>query len=243
VIQMIRFRDYSVAYGNNSVLTNFNFNIEIGKTYAVVGPSGCGKTTLVYSISDLLPQTAVSSGDCESETQVSKATVLQDYGLFPWKSVYDNATLPLTLKNVPITICNTKAEAVFNKLGISNLTARYPHELSGGQKQRVAIARALITEPDLIVMDEPFSSVDTITREKLQDDLKCLIKESGNTLFLVTHNIEEAVYLAQQVLVLNDEGTLVKVFDNPCYEVSDGREQDLFYKICIQIRKCMKGDI
>ncbi len=255
---MIQFKDYSVAYGDTRVLKDFNFNIKPGKTYAVVGPSGCGKTTLVYSISSLLPKTAVTSGACVNSGRYSVSTVLQDYGLFPWKTVYDNTALPLILKSRSTQSVNEKksekknpenekedtksrVEAVLKQVGIEGLMTRYPHALSGGQKQRVAIARALVSTPDLIVMDEPFSSVDTITREQLQEDLKKLIQESGKTLFLVTHNIEEAVFLAHQVLVLSSSGELVRVFDNPCYDLQDGREQGLFYETCIEIRKCMKG--
>lgn len=235
---MIQFRNYSVAYGENTVLKDFNFDIELGKSYALVGPSGCGKTTLAYSISGLLPETAVCSGACDQIHGQLISTVFQEYGLFPWKTVYDNATLPLVLKNESE---KGQVDGLLSQLGIAGLADRYPHELSGGQKQRVAIARALISDPDLIVMDEPFSSVDTITREQLQEDLKILIKKREKTLFLVTHNIEEAVFLAHQILVLDASGKLVEVFDNPCFSLENGREEALFYELCIEIRKCMKG--
>jgi NitT/TauT family transport system ATP-binding protein len=271
VIPMIRFKNYSVAYGTNVVLSDFNFDIEFGKSYAVVGPSGCGKTSLAYSISGLLPEGACCSGLCDKGQRHMISTVLQEYGLFPWKTVYENIALPLMLKSaslksmslqssqkkmnkeyleVPVEQAapmqgkqdiKTRVEAVLSQLGIGALINRYPHELSGGQKQRVAIGRALISEPDLIVMDEPFSAVDTITREQLQEDLKALIDAREKTLFLVTHNIEEAVYLAQKILVLDLTGTLVEVFDNPCYALENSREQGLFYEMCIRIRKSMKG--
>ncbi len=268
---MIQFKNYSVAYGANVVLKDLNFDIELGKTYAVVGPSGCGKTTLAYSISGLLPDAARCSGICDKGQRHLISTVLQEYGLFPWKTVYENVALPLMLRSASLKSMSlqsshkkmikedleapveqaapiqgkqdikTRVEAVLSQLGIGTFTSRYPHELSGGQKQRVAIGRALISEPDLIVMDEPFSSVDTITREQLQEDLKVLVKARQMTLFLVTHNIEEAVYLAQKILVLDWTGTLVQVFDNPCHSLQNSREQGAFYEMCIEIRKCMKG--
>lgn len=242
VIPMISFDKYSVSYGCKTVLRDFSFRLDASGTYAVVGPSGCGKTTLVYSVCGLLPKSAQVTGAREKNSGATTATVLQDYGLLPWKTVYDNAALPLVLKGLSASDHGDRVSAVLSQLGILERSTAYPHELSGGQKQRLAIARAFLTEADLIVMDEPFSSVDTITREKLQDDLKHLIQNSGKTLFLVTHSIEEAVVLAERILVMSGSGELVRVVDNPCYGIENPREDDRFYRTCISLRKSMRGE-
>lgn len=239
---MISFNSYCVSYDKKRVLNISDFTIKQGKTYAIIGPSGCGKTTMAYSIANLLPSNALISGVCENKELHSTAVVLQEYGLFPWKSVYDNIALPLVLKHENPEIIRNKVLLVLEQLGIKNQLKSYPHELSGGQKQRTAIARALLTDSNLIILDEPFSSLDTITRENLQDDLKVLIIENAKTMVLVTHDIEEAVYLAEVILVMNNAGELSQVFNNACYVMENQRETELFYKNCIKLRKYMKED-
>lgn len=237
MIPIIHFKSYSVNYGEKTVLKDLNLSLSEKKSYAAIGPSGCGKTTMIYSIAGLLPDTARSSGTCIVQEDKTMATMLQAHGLLPWKTVYDNITLPLTLKGK----AHEGVEALMERLGIDQLQSHYPHEISGGQQQRTALARAVVGHSELLLMDEPFSSVDVLTKEKLQQTLKDLVRDKAMTLFLVTHDIEEAVFLAEEILMMNPQGEVIERIENKAYQAN--REDEKFYKACIAIRKRMRGDL
>ncbi len=251
VTQVIKFKNYSVNYpvnslvgeGSKCVLSHINFNLEFGSSYALVGPSGCGKTTFIYGLTGLLPKSAIVQGLIEGVCERTMATVLQEYGLFPWKTVFENVALPLELKKEPVSSQELKVHCLLNQLGISEKMNQYPGALSGGQKQRVAIARALVTNTDIIVMDEPFSALDAITRELIQDDFKKLIRSLNKTLFLVTHNIEEAVVLAENILIMNANGEIIDHIKNDSFRLEKQRERDGYYKTCTQVRKSLNSEI
>ncbi|MCX7857130.1 MAG: ABC transporter ATP-binding protein [Deltaproteobacteria bacterium] len=182
----------------------FSFSITKGESLAVLGPSGCGKTTFLYLIAGLLsPQEGkIKVEDQELRGPREKtALILQEYGLLPWKTIKENVELGLKFRRVSK---DSLSDHWLKKLGISDVKDKYPHQVSGGQKQRAAIARSLVLKPDLILMDEPFSSLDAPTRENLQKLIVDLHKDENLTIVLVTHTIEEAVYVGQRILVLLD---------------------------------------
>ncbi len=186
------------------IFRSFTLSIGRGESLAVLGPSGCGKTTFLYLIAGLLrPQEGKIriEGEEIRGPREKTALILQDYGLLPWKTVKENVELGLRFRKIPP---DSQSEEWLKRMGIYEVKDRYPHQISGGQKQRAAICRSLILKPDLILMDEPFSSLDAPTRENLQDLIVDLHKDSDLTVILVTHTIEEAAYVGEKILVLLD---------------------------------------
>lgn len=196
-------RDVAKGYGEGLVLDGLSFELPAGETLAVVGPSGCGKSTLLYLLAglDKADRGTVSTGGRDGKTG-NISFILQDYGLFPWKTVAENLSLPLELRGEGRARRREAVAAMLDELGLSGLGPRYPVQLSGGQRQRVAIGRALITDPDILLMDEPFSSLDALTREHLQRTVLSLWRRRRPTCVLVTHNVPEAVFLGRRVMVL-----------------------------------------
>ena len=195
-------------------IRSLTFEVATGELVCVVGPSGCGKTTLLRSIAGLLP---LSRGEVRvAGTPVtgpppSMAVVFQEYGrsLFPWMTVRQNVELPLKEKRVP---ADRRAELVSGSLesvGLTDAAGAHPWQLSGGMQQRVAIARAVAYEPQVLLMDEPFAAVDAQTRADLEDLILRLWRDLGVTTLFVTHDIDEAVYLGQRVIVLSSSPTVI----------------------------------
>lgn len=186
------------------VLDHIDLTVDKGSFVSIVGPSGCGKSTLLYLIAGL---EKTDSGEIiilnkkVTEPGPDRVVVFQEDGLFPWLTVLENVTYGLLLKNVPKKEAEEKAIETLKMVHLSKYTDAYPHQLSGGMKQRVAIARALVMEPDILLMDEPFSALDEQTRMVLHKELLELWKETKVTIFFVTHNIREAVLLSQEVVV------------------------------------------
>ena len=237
---ILRLKDFSVHYPQKTALKDLSFQIKENETYAILGPSGCGKTTLLYAIADLLPIFCSTEGSCEKLKPLTVSTVLQDFGLFPWKTVLENTMLPLTLKGHSTDKDSEQARHILAQLKLDSHENHYPNELSGGQKQRVAIARSWLMKADLLLLDEPFSSLDALTREKLQDDVIDYYKKSPLTLILVTHNIEEAVYMGKTIILLTEDGSIQTLLDNPSFGIENVREHQSFYNQCLEIRKQMK---
>ncbi len=186
------------------VLEDINIEIDKGSFVSIVGPSGCGKSTLLYLIAGL-EQTDTGS-IYVNRKKVTKpgpdrVVVFQEDGLFPWLTVLENIMYGLKLKDIPITTAKEKALDILKLVHLSKYSQSYPHQLSGGMKQRVAIARSLVTEPDILLMDEPFSALDEQTRMVLHHELLEIWKKTKVTIFFVTHNIREAVQLSEKVIV------------------------------------------
>jgi ABC-type nitrate/sulfonate/bicarbonate transport system ATPase subunit len=228
-----------------AVLEGLSFELGQGETLAVIGPSGCGKTTLLYILAGLW---APSSGevtlgaDRHRRDGRQTAFILQDFGLFPWKTARDNITLGLRLQGVPAALRRAAAEALLEEFGLAGLGGRYPVQLSGGQKQRVAIARALATTPDILLMDEPFSSLDALTREHLQNFMVDMWQRRTLTYIIVTHSVEEAVFLGRRVAVLTDRPTRVKaLIENPHFGQPDLRQRDCFFDRVRRVRQAMES--
>lgn len=186
------------------VLDDINLEVEKGSFVSIVGPSGCGKSTLLYLIAGLdHPDSGdiLVAGKKVAKPGPDRVVVFQEAGLFPWLTVLENVTYGLKLKKMSTSDANAKALDVLKMVHLSKYIHSYPHQLSGGMKQRVAIARALVMEPDILLMDEPFSALDEQTRMVLHKELLEIWRKTKVTIFFVTHNIREAVLLGEKIVV------------------------------------------
>ena len=227
---------------DGAILDGLSFELAAGQTLAIIGPSGCGKTTLLYILAGL---SAPSAGEVTIGARGGAghtAFILQDFGLFPWKTAAQNIGLGLELQGIPPARREAVTTTLLAELGLAGLGQRYPVQLSGGQKQRVAIARALATDPDLILMDEPFSSLDALTREHLQNTMVTMWRRKKLGYIVVTHSVEEAVFLGRQVAVLTDRPTRIKaLIDNPSFGTADLRIKNCFFDRIREIRRVMEA--
>ena len=186
------------------VFADIDLSIERGEFVIVVGASGAGKSTLLRVIADLLaPSAGTISHEIETRTDRREiAMVFQEARLMPWRKVSDNVALGLEGLSVSVDARNQRIADALKLVGLADYGDRWAHELSGGQRQRVGIARGLAVDPDLLLMDEPFGALDAITRHSLQDELLRIWEETGKSILFVTHDIDEAVYLGDRVLLL-----------------------------------------
>ena len=217
---MLALRDVTASYpGAGEVLRGIDLDVGPGDTECVIGPSGCGKTTLLLLAAGLkIPgggQVLLDGGPVRGgDLRVS--LVQQQYGLLPWFSAEENVGLGLRVRGVGRRQREAKACTLLERAGLLSRAKNYPRELSGGEQQRVALLRALATRPSLLLLDEPFSALDAITRESLQGLLRGLLEERRIAALLVTHSIEEAVYLGSSIsLLAGVPATIVERFENP----------------------------
>ena len=204
---MVKIENLNFSYKPEApIFQDFQWKIEQGERWSVIGPSGCGKTTLLYLLAGLRMPTSGKIEIRNGSHQASKALtglILQDYGLLPWATASENIALGLKIHCAEKKRVADVTASWLKELGIENVAGHYPGELSGGQRQRVAIARTLALEPSLLLMDEPFSSLDAFTRESSLDMVLAIWQKHASTAVMVTHNIEEAVYWGSRILVLN----------------------------------------
>ena len=197
----------NVVYQESLIaLQNVSLDIPAAKLTAILGPSGCGKTTLLKVIAGLIkpPAGSVKVRGKEIEGQgPDRALVFQDFALLPWATVLQNVGFGLRARGVPKKEREETSLHYIKEVGLLGFEDKYPHQLSGGMRQRTGLARALTINSDILLMDEPFSAVDEQMRRKLQEDLLNLLKVENKTVIFVTHSIEEAVYLADQVIILS----------------------------------------
>lgn len=201
--------------GKNAVVALDNISLEIdkGEFVCLIGASGCGKTTLLNAMAGF---EKIASGSIEidgkpvTQPRIEYITIFQNYGLLPWQTVLKNVEFGLRKIGAPKAERASRAQKYIKLVGLEGFEERFPHQLSGGQQQRVAIARALAVEPEVLFMDEPFGALDAITRMKLQDDVLKLTRLQKKTIVFVTHDIEEAVYLADKIVALEPNPGRIK---------------------------------
>ena len=213
-----------------TALSDVNLDIEKGEFICLLGPSGCGKSTLLNAIAgfDLVNHGSVQiSGKEVTSPSTKNVTIFQNYGLLPWRTVVKNVELGLEAQGIDKKTRKEKALEYLRLVKLEDFANNFPRQLSGGMKQRVAIARALAVEPDIIFMDEPFGALDAITRMKLQDDILDICKNEKKTIIFVTHDIDEAVYLADRIVVMTPNPGKVKgVIPVPLHHFRDRTSGD-----------------
>jgi NitT/TauT family transport system ATP-binding protein len=206
-ISAVTLRGATKAYDNGVMaLGPLDLDVGTGEFVALLGPSGCGKSTALRLIAGLSAPTAgsvsVSNRAGEGRPGQSIGFVFQEPTLMPWTTVRENVRLPLKLAGVAVAEASVRVDQVLAQVGLSDFAGAYPRELSGGMKMRVSLARALVTDPDILLMDEPFAALDEITRFRLNNDLLALWRSLRKTVIFVTHSVFESVYLSQRVIVM-----------------------------------------
>jgi ABC-type nitrate/sulfonate/bicarbonate transport system ATPase subunit len=240
--------------GEIPIFDRFAWSVRQGEMWAILGPSGCGKTTLLYLLSGLQQASAgtILINDLPTmRPRASTGLILQDHGLLPWSTVQANAALGLRIGKLyrnkegvegqarpyPPNLPTSEADGWLKRLGIAHLVDKYPAQLSGGQRQRVAIARTLSLRPDLLLMDEPFSALDIVIRENLQDLVVGIQAELGVTTIIVTHSVEEAAYLGRKILILSrPPNRQSMVVDNPRAGQPGYRQTESYRMITSELR-------
>lgn len=207
---------FGTASGVMVALSNVNLAIERGSFVSLCGPSGCGKSTILSMVLGLQDATA---GQIRVEGEEIRApsrrigTVFQDASLMPWRTVVSNVLYPIELRKFPVKQYRDRAMELLELTGLRRFADHYPAQLSGGMRQRVAICRALISDPDILLMDEPFSALDALTREEISVELQSIWSKHGKTVLFVTHSIREAVFLSDRVIVMGlASGRIVEEF-------------------------------
>lgn len=223
---MIELEACSVAYGRKTVFSDVTVSVERGKTLTILGPSGCGKTSLMYAAAGLIePASGRSTIDGVPVLRGDRKVglVLQEYGLFPWFTVSENVELGLKLHGVNKVERRERAREALATVGMAGTGTRYVTTLSGGERQRVAIARTWALDPDVLLMDEPFSALDALSRETLQDMLRALLRKKPVAAILVTHSIDEAVLLGSSVAVMYGSPARLEIVENTALGTDDDR--------------------
>ncbi len=231
---MVHLEKVTFGYKERPIFVDFSWEAQRGDTWVILGPTGCGKTTLLYLLSGLLrPQ---QGRILINNKEITRPTpriglILQDQGLLPWATVEENISLGLRINSKAKIKDQGVKKAIgewIEKLGLGSVRKNYPGQLSGGQRQLVAIARTLILKPSLLLMDEPFSSLDVSTREYLQEITLRLVCEDGLTLIFVTHSVEEAVLMGKNILLFK-ETPLIKaeIIENPVGTRLDLKEKEI----------------
>lgn len=203
---MLHISHLTARYGEKPVLDDINLTLDSGELLVVLGPSGCGKTTLLNLIAGFVPYQHGSitlAGKKVAGPGAERGVVFQHEGLLPWRNVQDNVALGLQLAGVEKAQRRRIAQQMLRKVGLAGAEKRFIWQLSGGQRQRVGIARALAANPQLLLLDEPFGALDAFTREQMQTLLLRLWHETGKQVLLITHDIEEAVFMATELVLLS----------------------------------------
>ncbi|HBS6101504.1 TPA: taurine ABC transporter ATP-binding subunit [Klebsiella variicola] len=203
---MLQISHLSADYGGKPALADINLTLESGELLVVLGPSGCGKTTLLNLIAGFVPYQHGSitlEGQRVTGPGAERGVVFQNEGLLPWRNVQDNVALGLQLAGVDKAQRRQAAAQMLKKVGLEGAEKRFIWQLSGGQRQRVGIARALAANPQLLLLDEPFGALDAFTREQMQTLLLKLWHETGKQVLLITHDIEEAIFIATELVLLS----------------------------------------
>jgi len=234
---------YNQAGTQVNALAGVSFKAAAGSSISIIGPSGCGKSSLLFILAGLLKPTVgrvLIDGREPDSREPDTALILQDYGLFPWKTVFENAALGLSVRGINRKEVFNTVTPILEKLGLSEFVNSYPAQLSGGQRQRVAIARSLALKPKLLLMDEPLSSLDALTRETLQQFILEIWQEHNLTLVLVTHSIEEAAFLGGRIAVMSERpGKIVELIENPMVGSAGFRQKTEYHLLCSRLRQLL----
>jgi NitT/TauT family transport system ATP-binding protein len=199
----------SLRPGGLEALDSATFSIQPREFVCVLGPSGSGKSTLLRILAGLLQPTAGTFTFSSGQPRIGM--VFQQANLMPWRTAIENITLPLELEGIPAEAACARAQDLINLVGLQGFETAWPRDLSGGMAQRVAIARALVHDPDILFLDEPFASLDALTRERMWDELSRIWQARQKTVLMVTHSINEALFLADRVLVLTQRPGKIKM--------------------------------
>jgi len=203
---------FELPGGALQVIDDLDLSIMPGEFVALLGPSGCGKSTLLRLVAGLEPATAGSllqNGQPITEPDPSRIVVFQDPTLFPWRTVWDNVALGLQARGL-LKAQRHRVDEALRLVGLATFAGAFPHQLSGGMAQRVALARALVNDPSLLVLDEPLGKLDSLTRLSMQTELVELWQRSGFSALLVTHDVEEALFMAQRVVVFSERPARIR---------------------------------
>ena len=238
---------YSSVGEDIHALKGVSFSVEAGEPIAIIGPSGCGKSTILKLIAGLIKP---SAGELKINDQVVEkprketALILQDYGLLPWKTVIGNAALGLKIAGVKRAAARAKAHEALEVVGLADVEKSYPAQLSGGMKQRLALARSLSLECNILLMDEPLSALDALTREELQNVLLHLWEKRAYTQILVTHSIEEAAFLGRRIVLMGGKpGCIKEVIENPGMGSESYRTTQEYFDICTRVRALLQAEV
>ncbi|MEG1495814.1 MAG: ABC transporter ATP-binding protein [Clostridiales bacterium] len=242
---MIEIEKLSVDYKNGcktqKALENFNLTIETGDICALIGPSGCGKSTLLHVMANLM---AHSQGEVRIDGKTidpnhhSIGFIQQHYGLLNWATVYNNIILGLRIKKENINQEHDNIEMIIAALGLDKLRHKYPQQLSGGEQQRVCIAQAFLLKPDILLMDEPFSALDAISREKTQDLFLEIWQKHRVSAIFVTHSIEEALMVGNKIAIMTPSpGQISEIWENTNFGKKDLRLKKEYYRDTIALRE------
>ena len=250
----IQITNLTKTYINNNgeeiqALKDVNLEIREGEFISLLGPSGCGKSTMLRMIADLLEPTSGEisiHGLTPRETRLQKkfGVVFQTPVLYDWRTVRRNICLPMEIVGVPGKERTARINKQLEMVGLENFGYKFPFELSGGMQQRVGIARALALDPEILLMDEPFSALDEFTREKLNEDVLKIWRKTNKTIVFVTHNIAESVFMSDRVVVLSPHPGRVSAvvdIDLPRPRTAEIRETNEFYELVAKIRHSFEG--
>lgn len=225
---------YSGEKGDVSALQNINLDIKEGEFICVLGPSGCGKSTLLKIIAGFLKPsdgTAEMDGQIINEPNWHRGVVFQSPTLYPWLNIHDNVAFGLKMRKFPKNDIEELTNKYLTLVGLDSFKKHKPYELSGGMKQRASLARVLVNKPRMILMDEPFGALDALTRENMQTLIRTIWIKTKNTVFLITHDVDEALSLATRIIVLSKRpGKILKEFNTEfTYEISGTNNENVRY--------------
>ncbi|TPW30914.1 ABC transporter ATP-binding protein [Martelella alba] len=250
---LVKMEHVSKVFSNGTLaLNDMSLTVERGQFISLLGPSGCGKSTALRIMSALgdittgtidWPSSRISS---KGRPEGDISFVFQEPTLMPWKTVFGNVYLPLKLRGITKAAAAPEIEKVLKTVGLQDFADAYPRELSGGMKMRVSIARALVTKPKLLLMDEPFAALDEITRQRLNDDVLKLWRETGITVIFVTHSVFESAYLSSRIVVMRARPG--QVFDDFPLVTSAERDEDYrtseeYRAACEKVSHSLQGAI